>query len=524
MASASIHVLAGIINLSNYQWNLYAIPVFLTALTILFFGFSVLIRERYSSIGASFFFMTIPAGLWLLSFTAMYLAHDQSVAFWWSKTAYLGVPFIPPTIYYFTVRVLRIYERQKILVWANFLLSAACSWVIIGTDLIIQRLNHYSWGFYPQYEPLSFVYLIFFFGIMVLSLRHYWAEYRKPQTETHKVRVKSLFIAFGIAYFAWVDFLPKFGIAFYPCGYLGILGFIVIAARVMKRYRLVDITPSLAVEQIIGTMGDALLVLDSEDIVRVANQSACELFQMKKENLIGLPLSSVSRDFPSKDTVGSLEQVPLDHRYEMSHALPDGRTLILNVSESVMKDHLGCVIATVLILRDITPIKKTQIELEDTERRFTELYNEMPDAIILLDEFGKFCSANPAAERLLGRSSKELSGKIFVMSNLLPPSSTAKILKVIRGVMENKQEEPFDMEIIKEDHHFLALKAYPSAVRQDGKIVAAQMILREIVEQHKLEEMMQKMRSEIEADVRKRLEELTKNHQELRSEIEKLKF
>ncbi len=524
MPQNSIDILWKVFLSSSYHWNIFALPVFITAAIILFFGLSVLIRERYSAIGTAFFLMTLPACVWLFSFTAMYSAHDPRVALWWAKAAYVGVPFIPSTIYYFTVRVLRLYGPRKEWVWVNFILSAVCSGVIIGTDLIIQKLGRYAWGYYPEYELYSIPYLVLFFGVMALSLWNYWQEFKKPQTETHKARIKSLLTAFSIAYIAIVDFLPKFGIAFYPCGYLGILGFIVIAAHVMKKYRLVDVTPSLAIEQIIGTMGDALLVLDSEDIIRVANQAACSLFELNKKNIIGMKLSSISPAFPSKDTVDSLERSTLDQHYEMHHALSDGRTLVLNVSESVMKDDIGCVIATVLIIRDITMLKRTQIELLEIERRFNELYNEMPDAIILLDEFGKFRSANPAAERLLGRRSKELSGKIFVMSNLLPPSSTAKILKVIRGVMESGREEPFEMEIMKEDRSFLTLTAYASGVREDGKIVAVQIILRESVEQKKLNEVAEKIRSEIEANIRRQLEELARNHQELRSEIDKFKF
>ena len=513
-----------IFHLTNYQWNPSAAPVFLTALVILFFGFYVLIRERYSSIAVAFFLMTLPAGVWLLSFTGMYLAKETPLAFWWAKSAYLGVPFIPSTIYYFTVRVLRFYQRKKHLVWINFILSAACSWGIIGTDLVIRRLHHYAWGFYPRYELPSVVYLFFFFGVMAFSLRYYWVEYCKPQTDTHRARIKALLIAFGIAYAASLDFLAKFGVAFYPCGYLGILGFIMVTAHVMKRYRLVDITPSLAVEKIIGTMGDALLVLDTEDIVRVVNNVACELFEADKESLIGTPIASVSPNFPVKNTSSSLERLGSDQHYEMQHIHSDGSPLILNVSESSMKDSMGCVIATVLVIRDVTAFKKTQIELQETELRFNELYNEIPDAIVLLNEFGKFRSVNPAAERLLGRSSKELSGKIFVMSSLLPPASTSKVLKVIRNVIENGREEAFAFELAKDDKTLLLLKAYPSAVRQDGKIVAVQMILRETAEPAKFEETMKKVRVEIEAGINKRLEELAKNHQELKEEIAKLKF
>ena len=86
------------------------------------------------------------------------------------------------------------------------------------------------------------------------SMGHYWTEYRKAEPGTHKLRIYTLMMAFGIGYAGSVDFVATYGIPLYPFGYLAILGFVALAAWAIWKYRLVDITPAFAANQIIETM------------------------------------------------------------------------------------------------------------------------------------------------------------------------------------------------------------------------------------------------------------------------------
>ena len=86
------------------------------------------------------------------------------------------------------------------------------------------------------------------------------------------MRNQGLLRAFCIAYLGSFDFLASYGIPLYPFGYIPVLGFIILADRTIRRYHLVNITPEFAAKQIINAMDDALLILDSDGIVRVALQ------------------------------------------------------------------------------------------------------------------------------------------------------------------------------------------------------------------------------------------------------------
>src|SRR4051812_30790275 len=95
------HMVHLVLRASSYRLSLYALPVAATFIAILSVGFYVLIREKHSSVKTSFFLMTLPAAIWLATFAMMYSSTSYDVARFWSKAGYLGVPFIPTSIYYF---------------------------------------------------------------------------------------------------------------------------------------------------------------------------------------------------------------------------------------------------------------------------------------------------------------------------------------------------------------------------------------------------------------------------------------
>jgi PAS domain S-box-containing protein len=454
--------------------NAYAIPVAVTFLAIVFLGLYVLVREKHSSVKTAFFLMTLPVAIWLLAFAFMYSSVSYDVARFWSKAAYFGVPFIPTAIYYFTVKVLRTYDRKRPRVLAAAAVSVVVSAVMIGTDFMMDGLYQYEWGYYAKYTPYSAVYLVFFFGFMIMTLRSFVNEYKKPQTETHRQRIKWLLVALSVAYLAGVDYLGKFGVACYPFGYAAILVFIAIAARVVTKYRLLDITSSFAADKILCAMGDALLVLDAEDIVRVANNEAARLFEKSKNELLGSHLSEVGTSFPARDTVDSLNRFSADHVYEIDHEKADGELRVLQISEAHMKDGLGCVIATVLVVRDLTEVRKIQTTLAESLRRYDDLYKGVSEAIVILDEFGRFSSLNPAAEKLLGADAASLAGRIFVMSDYLPSSAMGAVMKAIRSVMQGNPEAPFKLDIVGENKKVISVEA--TAISALGRVEAVQII------------------------------------------------
>jgi PAS domain S-box-containing protein len=363
-------------NPANYNFNPYAMPTLVTGIAVITLGFIVLIAERNSRVSLSFFIMTGIAAIWLFSYSFMYAAAAETVASTWAVMGQLGVTFIPAAVYHFTVRTLEIYSKHKRIVWLAWLVSGFFFATVLYGDAFISGVSRFWWGYYARYQWMSIPFLGFFFGLMALSLRHYWHENHASPSGVGKLRSKALFIAFGVAYLASFDYLAAFGIGLYPFGYIAVLGFIILTARAVWRFRLVEITPAFAATEIINAMADALLVLDNQGTVRVANRAAGQLFKRQENLLIGNRIQSLTPIIAPPEFI--LDRVILSGSVrDYEFPLIDQHTgrATLSLSSFAMRDDPAMdPVAFVCIIRDVTEQKKAQMDIQRHTERQAALY------------------------------------------------------------------------------------------------------------------------------------------------------
>src|SRR5436309_1949498 len=174
---------------AGYAFSLYSIPTFVTMSAVLLLGVLALARERISAVSASFFLVTLVVGVWLFAQSWLYLSVDERVALWWSRAAYLGVPSIAAATYQFTVIVLGIYRRYRLVVWTAWALSGLFSLAAIGTGALFSDLYHYQWGYYAHFSWLGLPFITYFGLLLGASMAHYRREYRTSPPGLHRDRI-----------------------------------------------------------------------------------------------------------------------------------------------------------------------------------------------------------------------------------------------------------------------------------------------------------------------------------------------
>ncbi|MDC4225845.1 MAG: hypothetical protein MPW15_16745 [Candidatus Manganitrophus sp.] len=199
--------------------------------------------SRGSRVGRLFFYMTFMGGVWLFSFSWMYSAVAEEVALAWAKAGYLAVTFLPSLIYDFSIVSLHLEYQRRVWRRISWSFSALFALAVLLSDLLVGGVYAYWWGYYPKVAWLSIPFLLFFFGIMFLSLWEYDGQFRNAVPSVHRERTKSFLKAFGVGYFASFDFLANYGVPLYPFGYIPIFIFFLIMAKTIRRYRLIDMSP-----------------------------------------------------------------------------------------------------------------------------------------------------------------------------------------------------------------------------------------------------------------------------------------
>jgi signal transduction histidine kinase len=223
--------------------NPYSLPSAMAAGLTLMLGFFVLLRSPKEKLNRLFFRFTISIFVWLFIFAAGYSLKDPAHALLAFRTAYLGVVFIPVLCLHFHLEFLSIYKPVHI----RILYGISCIFLLLShSPYFFKSVKHYFWGYYPQAGP-AYIYFIFFFAAVVgtsvtLLIFQLVRGHVKGDARAFKYQqLKYLALSFIMAYSGSVDFIAKFGIEFYPFGYLNISLFVMILTYAMIRHRLLDV-------------------------------------------------------------------------------------------------------------------------------------------------------------------------------------------------------------------------------------------------------------------------------------------
>ncbi len=243
--------------------------------------------------------------------------------------------------------------------------------------------------------------------------------------------------------------LPRFGIHAVPnIAPAFVLIWVIGLLFVISRYRTLEITPELAVDHIVSSMADPLLILDAEGSIAFVNRAA--------ERRLGYPQSalegtSIGELFPVEVRERQLGEIAGKGGAGNVDCVLQSRSkerFLVDFTISEMRQYGDEVIGTVCVARDITERKRaeeqlrkahdelekrveertadltaanqrlqeeirerkrTQVDREESEERFRAIFDNVLNGILLADvESKRFVMANPAMCRMLGYAQQEL--------------------------------------------------------------------------------------------------------------------
>jgi len=205
------------------------------------FGCFVLYSRPNDSKIRSFSAFCFSLFVWLFGYTIAYSVHDWNTAFIACKIACSGATFTAPAFYHFAI----VYTNKKDEVWAirwAYLLMVICVVFFLFTDLFIKGVYKYFWGYYSKAGVLHPFYLILFFSTFIRGFWLLFIKNRDPLVVGAARRnIQYVFFAYVAALIGAIDYIPKYGIEFFPFGFIFEILFILIVWYAIAQYRLMDI-------------------------------------------------------------------------------------------------------------------------------------------------------------------------------------------------------------------------------------------------------------------------------------------
>lgn len=202
--------------------NPYSIPPLLCSIYALSLGIIVFAKKPKSGVHRSFFLLCLTTVVWLsfysINFTLPYSHLNYSLIDKIYRIAYCGIAFIAVTFFHHTIEFLEIKWAKA---WniGNYIYGFIISLLILKTNLIVNGAKEFFWGFYPQAGPLHPYFLTYFLALLLVSFSLFLKKFFSADMEsTRKNQFKYLFLALFIFSFASFDFIPNYGISWYPWG------------------------------------------------------------------------------------------------------------------------------------------------------------------------------------------------------------------------------------------------------------------------------------------------------------------
>ena len=256
---------------------------------------------------------------------------------------------------------------------------------------------------------------------------------------------------------------------------------------------------------------DLIITVDLEGNITSANNMVLEYGYERNElvgksvfNLFSEEYWRVFQDYFRKLTEGK----PIEGEFKIKSRQMQGFRVVEYRSNPIIQDDK--VVGAQVIVRDVTERREIEEKLRDSEEKFRAINASANDAILLIDDKGKFSYWNPAAEKMFGYTKEEVDNK--KMYELITPerfrgdhtSAFEKFKKTGEGRIIGKTVE---MAAIRKDGTEFPVEFSLSALQVKGKQYALG-IVRDITERKKMEERLKQYSEHLEELVEKKTNEL----------------
>ena len=156
----------------------------------------------------------------------------------------------------------------------------------------------------------------------------------------------------------------------------------------------------------------AITLVDNNERIISWNKYAEELFHMSEKELFMQPVESL---YPpnewEKIRAENVRQKGMKYRLETKLIRKDQGFFDAELSLCVLKDDAENIVGSIGIIKDITKLKKTEKELEESENKFRQLYENAPVPYHTLSPDGVITDVNEKWCQTLGYSKKEVIGR-----------------------------------------------------------------------------------------------------------------
>jgi len=267
----------------------------------------------------------------------------------------------------------------------------------------------------------------------------------------------------------------------------------------------------------------AITMTDENEKIISWNRYAELLLGMNKDDLYLKPVRDL---YPASEwqkiRSQNVRQKGMQHHLETKIQKKDNQQIDVDISLSVLKNHEDKVVGSIGVMKDISEQKRTERNLEESEKKFKLLYEKAPVPYHTLSPEGNITDVNEKWCQIFGYSKEEVLGKSifdFISANEKIPAQKSFAQKISEGKSytggrEREYQTKNGEKKLFINHDFFMFD-------ENGKVIAIHTTMEDITENKRAEQALKEKISELE-----RYKVITVNREmkmmELKNEINEL--
>ncbi len=382
----------GILNPANYQFdplNFFFWSGLINATAAFAASLVVLNRNIYGKKNVAFFLFSISVAAWAVPYTVFTTTVDPNVMLFWLRIQLMAATLGALFLLYFVIVMLELEKSRHQISLLLLIMVMEFFVVTFFTPLIIETMSEsgFHFAYMPVPGPLHPYYLVLWVGTMAYATTLLAFGVMNSTGLVQKQR-KLIFIGICIGVISAIsNYLPWYEVSIGPYTNIATTLYVATITYAMLRYRLFEISPSSVAADIIDTMGEALIIVNSERRISVANQQTAKL--------VGLPVSALSGKQISTflpcahDVIGRLLDDDSGGRIKLSIPetyLRTGGVRHIPISLSASRVSLGKSYAFVLVCHDISVLREKISVIEAQGKELSQKTDDLEKANVELVE------------------------------------------------------------------------------------------------------------------------------------------
>lgn len=240
-------------------------------------------------------------------------------------------------------------------------------------------------------------------------------------------------------------------------------------------------------EELFKNSQDGILILDNKDRIVNVNESFLRTFQYKRDEIKGLFVNDVIANVEIRDA------------FEFSNTIMNGGT-VNSETKRIRKDGVLVdvnVVAFPLILdtnqvglcaiyKDIAYQKKSEKELQLQRIYFSQLFENSPEAICIIDTEDRFIDVNPAFQELFGYTKEELKNH-YLNDRIVQAEAIDEATQISENVMKGNVIE-YEAVRMRKDRSLFDVRILGYSIFFENKQIGVFGIYKDITERKRLDE------------------------------------